>query len=99
MIRDLEKKIVNRRGRTAELARDRDFRATFHVCHLPFAVFKAVRRSVFAFFKNVSIYLKSLSFSATIMGLCSSQVKFHLLFYVKSPVNCQRLHKKEEKMR
>ena len=92
---------MNRRGRTAEIARDHDFRATFLVCHLPFAVFQAARRSVFAFFKNVSlsIYLKSLSSSATIMRLCSSQVEFHLLFYVKSPVNCQRLHKKEAKMR
>ena len=75
-------------------------------CHLtmifpPFSrlPFSTRRGLVFPFVNNASIYSVEVFFyfSATIFSLCSAQTCFIYFLHVNKPVNCQRLHKREEK--
>ena len=63
-----------------------------------FVVFN-VTRPILALVNNASISLTFLIRSAAIISLCLSPGMFYLFFYAKGPVNCQCLHKTEQKVR
>ena len=88
--------------RTAKIPHDHRFPAIFHVCRLPFAVFN-LKRPALAFVNNVSISLKFLIRSATIISpvLKPSDVLFIFLCKLTSLLSVfkQKGRKRCEEMR